>query len=432
MSLKTDKFITIIICSVAIIFGITVRILPNILFLQGKSSLEKKEYVKAYKSLKQAYSFDKNNIDLRYYYVQSLIKLKPNKEVQKAVFEIATSDKNDSAQQLAQIQISKWKYNVLKNIGDNYIEQAPLDNGILRWDVEQFPIKVYVQSNIKIPDYYLTEIRRALSQWQSSTGFLKFKEIENQKNANIIIKIEPLPQNICENGNCKFVVGYTTPNIKGNFLKDMTIILYDKDPNNNYYSDKELYNTILHEIGHALGIMGHSYSSEDLMYMSSSENNNLYSQYRSSFQYLSSKDINTIKLLYKLIPNVTNSVHIETKGLIYAPIILGTSKDISKRKLKEAQNYIKKAPDLAGGYIDLGIAYSEMQKPKDAIKAMLKALELSKTNEEKYLSSFNLGAMYFNIKDYKSAQEYAIFAQNISNTEEVQELLTEIRHAINK
>ena len=87
----------------------------------------------------------------------------------------------------------------------------------------------------------------------------------------------------------------------------MTIILYSKDPFGNFFSDKELYNTILHEIGHALGIMGHSYSSEDLMYMATDNDSNFYAPYRSSFQYLSSKDINTIKLLYKMFPDISNT-----------------------------------------------------------------------------------------------------------------------------
>ena len=118
--------------------------------------------------------------------------------------------------------------------------------------------------------------------------------------------------------------------------------------------------------------MGHSYSSEDLMYMSTDNNNSFYAPYRSSFQYLSSKDINTLKLLYKMIPNITNTPleEFKTRNLIYPPIILGTSKQINSRKLKEALNYIKKAPDLSGGYVDLAVAYAESNRNNDALKAL--------------------------------------------------------------
>ena len=423
--MNKDRLITILVCSIAIIYLIVIKAMPHFFFYNGKSAFEKHNYVKAYSNLKKAYYFDKKNKDYRYYFVKTLTNLVPNLEVQKNMFEIASSEEEDSAQSLAENKVTEWKFNVLRNIGDNYIEQTPLDKGIIRWDINKFPIKIKIENNVSVPDYYNVEILRAFNQWTLSTGFIKFSKTDND--ADIIVKIMSLPSSTCsDNQNCKYVVGYTTPTIKGRILKYMTIILYDKDPYGNYFSDKELYNIILHEIGHALGIMGHSYSSDDLMYMASE--NNIYMSYRSAFQYLSSKDINTIKLLYKLIPDVTNSENINTKDLVYAPIVLGSSKEISKRKLKEAQNYIKNAPNLAGGYIDLGIAYSELGKDKDAIKAMQKAYELASTDTEKYLCAFNLSALFLKIKGFEQAEEYANIAKKINNSEEIQELIMNIKH----
>lgn len=236
---------------------------------------------------------------------------------------------------------------------------------------------------------------------------------------------------MCSGQTCRYVVGFTTPNYKGPTLYDMTIVLYTNDPFGNYFSDKELYNTILHEIGHALGIMGHSYSTEDLMYMTADNDSSFYAPYRSSFQYLSSKDINTIRLLYKLLPTITNTPlnELNKKGLIYAPIILGTSAEISSRKLKEAQNYIKNAPDIAGGYIDMGIAYAELNKNKEALKAMQKAYELAKSDNEKYMVSYNLAVMNMNKGDYDTALKFAREAKELYNSDEVKELITNIKHA---
>lgn len=425
--MNNDRKITIFICIFAILFGVTVKLLPHFYFLSGKNALNKQDYVAAYKNLKNAYSIDKKNKDYRYFYVQTLLNLSPNVSVQKELFEIAASNQNDSAQELAESKISEWRNNVLQNIGDNYIEQAPMDKGIIRWS--EFPIKFIItnENNINIPQYYNDEILKAFSQWQNSTEFIKFEQTQSISDANIIVKISSLPSNICNEGVCRYVVGYTTPNIKGNILKDMTIVLYSTDPNKNFFSDKELFNTILHEIGHALGIMGHSYSSEDLMYMAS-ESNTFYTPYRSSFQYLSSKDINTIELLYKLIPTITDKKINSTKGLIYAPIILGTSKDVSLRKLKEAQNYINQAPNLSNGYIDMGIAYAELNRYKEAIKAFKNAYDLSKTNDEKYLSLYNLSTAFLNTKQYEPALTYAQQAKEINNTEEIQNLISEINH----
>ena len=428
--MNKDKIITILVCTFFILFAVFLKATPVCFYYQGKSALDKKDYIKAHKCLKNAYNFDKKNKDYRYYYVQSLLRLSPTVTVQKEMFNIASSDDKDSAQTVAEAKIAEWRNNILSNIGSNYIEQAPSDKGIVRWSIEKFPLKIALvnQSNVEIPEYYNNEVYRAFSQWEVSSQILKFSSTNNANDADILVKFENLPNDVCDGNGCKYVVGFTTPSIKNNILKKMTITLYTKDPNGNYFSDKELYNTILHEAGHALGIMGHSYSSDDLMYMAT-EGSNFYTPYRSSFQYLSSQDINTIKLLYKLVPAITNSEKVNTKGLVYAPIVLGTSKEISLRKLKDAQNYVKSAPDIPSGYVDLGIAYAELNKTHEAVKALQKALTLSKSDSDKYISYFNIAVVFVNSGDTKNALEYALKAQSISNNDEINELVTNIRHA---
>lgn len=428
--MNKDKIITILVCAFFILFAVFLKATPVCFYYQGKSALDKKDYIKAHKCLKNAYNFDKKNKDYRYYYVQSLLRLSPTVTVQKEMFNIASSDDKDSAQTVAEAKIAEWRNNILSNIGNNYIEQAPSDKGIVRWSIEKFPLKIALvnQSNVEIPEYYNNEVYRAFSQWEVSSQILKFSSTNDANDADILVKFENLPNDVCDGNGCKYVVGFTTPSIKNNILKKMTITLYTKDPNGNYFSDKELYNTILHEAGHALGIMGHSYSSDDLMYMAT-EGSNFYTPYRSSFQYLSSQDINTIKLLYKLVPAITNSEKVNTKGLVYAPIVLGTSKEISLRKLKDAQNYVKSAPDIPGGYVDLGVAYAELNKTHEAVKALQKALTLSKSDSDKYISYFNIAVVFVNSGDTKNALEYALKAQSISNNDEINELITNIRHA---
>ena len=430
-SVNNSKKFIITIIFVLIVVAVFWKLLPVYFYQMGQNNLKNSDYIQAYKNMRLAYKFNRHNKDFRYGYTQSLVNLTPTVKIQKQLFEIAESAENDGARQLAELEIAKWQDNIISNIGENYIEQVPIDNKIIRWDEKTFPLKVLIsdKSNIELPPYYRSEILEAFAQWQNSSGFLEFAEVTNDKDADIIIEIVPLPANVCENEVCRYVVGFTIPKYQGSQLKKMIITLYDKDPYGNYFSDKELYNTILHEIGHALGIMGHSYSSEDLMYMSTE--NSFYAPYKNSFQYLSTKDINTIKLLYKLIPDITNTPlkEFETKGLIYAPVVLGTSEDISSRKLEEAKNYIKNAPDIAGGYIDLGIAYAELEKPKEAVKAMSKALELAKSDNEKYMVTYNLATLYMNNQKLDKALMYAKEAQNINNSEEIKDLITNINHA---
>lgn len=420
------KIFAVIILLAAIL---TINLLPGIFYKSGRNYLAQGRNVKAYKKLKTAYMFKPANKDYRYYYVKVMSNLKPTEKIQKEMFEISQSEEKDSAQKLAASQIETWKSNILYNIGNNYIEQAPFDKNLIRWDTKTFPLLVKIEEPKGTPEYYKTEVEKAFRQWSDSTGFLKF-QFTDKNNAQIIVKFNPLPKDVCKDGNCKYVVAYTNPKINGRTLKNMTITMYDKDANGNFFSDKELYNTILHEIGHALGIMGHSYSSDDLMYMSSQQNNN-YTRYRSDFQFLSHKDLNTINLLYKLIPNISNTpmTHFNKDGLIYAPIVLGNETEIGNRKLKEAENYIKSAPELPGGYIDLAIAYADLKKTKEAIEALRKALELSKSDEEKFVVYYNIAVVYLNNNKLDEAEKYANLARNLQNSEDVNELLSNINHA---
>ena len=221
-------------------------------------------------------------------------------------------------------------------------------------------------------------------------ALISFKFINNADKADIIVKFKKLPASSCKENGCKYVVAHTTPTIKGDILKNMTITLYDKASNGSFFSDKELYNTILHETGHALGIMGHSYSTDDLMYMSSelnSSQNKLFIKYRSDFQYISLQDVSTLKLLYNLVPDITNTPvsEINTVNMLYPPVVLGNMKVMSNRKLAEAKSYISKAPNLPNGYIDMGIAYDELGNFDKALEAFQKAFNLSKSPEEKYI-----------------------------------------------
>lgn len=415
---------------------LVVNLLPNFFFKKGLAEYKAKDFVAAHKHISIAKTLKPKNKEYRYNYVLSLASIKPTYAVQKEMFELSKDKAYDSAARLAIVQVDFWNRKLRKTYGHNYIEQTPYGSQILRWDTSAFPLKVSIDFPIedKLPNYYRAEITKAFYQWQNATQFLKFDFVNNVKDAQIVIKFLPLPENNCTKNGCRYVVAYTEPTIKNNILKKMTITLYDKDAYGNYFSDKELYNTILHEIGHALGIMGHSYSTDDLMFMSNEEEqNSIYTRFRSRFQYISSKDINTVTLLYNLMPDISSVPisKINNEKLIYPPVILGTREDMQNEKLKEAQDYIKKAPHLPGGYLDLAIIYAEAGKKNKAIVALTKSLELSQTPDEKFIAYYNLAAVEMNSNNLSKALEYAQKAQEIDNNDDIANLISNIMHAIN-
>lgn len=432
---KTSNKRNIFIMIVIILLLIGAKLFaPDYFFNVGMKSFEKKDYENANVNFHKALMLSPSNEDFRYYYLQTLAKFKPTYEIQKKMFQFANDEYNDSAHVFAGIQVNSWRDNLMRMYGSNYIEQVPMNSTIIRWNIATFPLKVYIGSkkDLQVPEYYISSVMKAFGQWTSSSGFLKFNFMDNPDNADILVAFDELP-NACDERGCKYVVGHTEPVYRGNVLKRMIITIYDKDANGSYFSDMELYNTILHEIGHALGVMGHSYSTNDLMYMGNQvgATNPLLIKYRSDFQYISYQDINTIRLLYNLVPDITN-VPVDEKSLdklIYPPIVLGNSTTIAKRKLKEAKEYVLQAPDLPNGYIELGIAYEGLDKVNKAAEAFTTAFNKSKTDNDRYISLYNLAAMYLNRNNQKLALDYAKQAQKIIDTDDIRELIGNIEHA---
>ena len=418
----------IITVGIALVFiNIIHSLIPWAYYNAGIIAYNKGKFTNAQKLFKNSLIFDSTDKNVRYYYVKTLLKLKPDLSVQKAIFGIANDNKKDSANQLANLKVEEWRTNIALNYGNNYIENTPTAGNIVRWNTKSFPLKIYISNDSEkyLPEYYNEVIFKALNQWKISTGFITYDTVGKYNDADITIIIKSIPKDICKNKKCSYTVGLTTPEYNGNTLKRMNITLYATNPANQFFTDKELYNTMLHELGHAFGIMGHSSNSDDLMYMSSSGNTD-YTNFRSSFQYLTSNDINTVKLLYNLKPTITNTTESEDKNLIYAPIVVGNTKEVSKRKLKEAQNYVKNAPEISLGYIDLGIAYLELDNLNEGLKAMKKAHELAKSDNDKYISAYNLALIYLDLNDFKNAKFYCQEAIKISNSDEANNLMKQI------
>lgn len=406
--------------------------LPDILIGAGKAAYDSGEYQKAISSFKMTLSFSPKNCDARYYYVQLLLKLTPTLDVQKELYNISRLNLSDSADLIADRQISKWRNQITLKSGENYIEQAPLNNKILRWDVQKFPLKVYIANTSGLaPQYYNNEIKKAFLQWQASTDRLITFEFVNDENAaNIKVSIKSSAEmKKCIQDDCKYTVAYTMPVISNEILKGMEIFFYDANNLGKPFSEKEIYGTALHEIGHSLGIMGHSYNKDDIMYMETNNNNN-FDSLRSDFQLISSNDINTLKLLYKLVPDITNTPlsKFDTSRQFFVPIVMGSDKQINSRKMAEARNYIKSAPDLPNGYIDMASVYAEEKQYNRAIEALNKALSLCSNDSEKFVVYYNFAIIYMNIKDTQNALKYADLAKQTNSTSDIDSLIALINY----
>ena len=193
------------------------------------------------------------------------------------------------------ISLAQWEDK--NNQKDYFTQIEPTPLGYLIWS--QFPIKVYLTQPTELLDnsasslrqqQWLTAVRKAIAEWNL---YLPLQEIDDPELADIImarstpereVKFNPatglydIPRAIAAQTSYQF------------YWQDQKILSHRMtvkvSPN---LSQPAILAATRHELGHALGIWGHSPDLNDALY---------FSQVR-DFPPISARDINTLKKIYQ-------------------------------------------------------------------------------------------------------------------------------------
>ena len=182
---------------------------------------------------------------------------------------------------------------------ENYfdkVESTPL--GYLVWS--QFPVKVYLEKPANTEgsaasdrrwQEWTTTVTKAISEWNR---YLPLVEIEDREIADIIVVRSPVEREIKLNPDTglydipRAIAAQTTYDFY--LQKNGSILAHRMTIKINPASvGRSLLATVRHELGHALGIWGHSTKETDALY---------YSQVRDPLP-ISPRDINTLKKVYQ-------------------------------------------------------------------------------------------------------------------------------------
>lgn len=271
-----------------------------------------------------------------------------------------------------------------KDINDNYLNYAIDSNGkLVKWNKTK--IKVFVS-----PSEYQRTIYQALSLYNSFfEGYFTFFVTNKRENADIKIDIvDKFDSN--ENKDSIYMAGVTNNSFSGEdkHLTNSIIQILSKKPNSNQkVTSSEVYKVALHEIGHALGIIGHSPKDSDIMYAATRVSD------------FSKRDIATLKMMYS-----NNEELIKEETANFASV-----------KLNEAEEYARKSPNKAISWVNLGRVYYDLNKKDKALDAYKRALSIEPKNPIIYQS---MAECYYSSEKYETAIKYYNLSVDYSKTDE--------------
>lgn len=280
-----------------------------------------------------------------------------------------SEDNKKSNNSNSQPQVEELQDNIIN--GDNYLNFAANSNGqIVKWNKKNISVYVYDSE-------YNDIINQVLRKYNETfKGYFQLESASFPQQADIVIDVV---DNFDSNDNQKelYMAGITNTYFdnKSQNLKLAKVKMLSKYPKNNKkVSAQDFYASLMHEMLHALGIIGHSPDRKDLMYAVSGNNKGEFT----------SRDRVTLKMMY------SGNEEVLKKETANAQLT----------KLDEAKNYAKMNPNHAISWINLARIYYNANQKEDALEAYKKAIQIEPNNSDIYQS---MGECYYSSEKYQAA-----------------------------
>lgn len=225
---------------------------------------------------------NRSNLQIMYLYAHSLLNLGEKSAAYAQFDKIRTISPNsklgkESRKYMKQCQtINTSSAAAKKQDYGNYLADISYN---CKWSA--MPIRVWIQPGTK----YTDTVVNAFNEWQYvSKNKIRFISTKSESQGQILVYFE---ENLDTSDSS--AVGYTSyAGCIGRFFVGKSRIHLQTRTRGQIVSQKNMYGVALHEIGHALGIMGHSKNNNDIMFPTTN----------TIGVHTSRRDVNTIMHIY--------------------------------------------------------------------------------------------------------------------------------------
>jgi len=270
----------------------------------------------------------------------------------------------------------------------NYLTHAVTQDGkIARWNK-----KTIKYTYVDPTNFYGQTITGAVETYNELfENLFKFEYTKNRDNADVVILVKPKFDDT-EKSNEAFRLGLTNTflNENNNHIEKAKITLIYNHPidKNRTIPSEDMYKVVLHELGHVVGISGHSDNENDIMYPILAK----------ADEKLSQRDRVTIKLLY------SNNSKLLNRQL----------KNAKRTKIDEAKKYAKDADgsNETRALVNLAQTYFENGQKDKALETYKKAIAKDANN---YIIYKSMGECYYFSKKYEPALKFLLNALSLAN-----------------
>ena len=299
-----------------------------------------------------------------------------------------------------------------QKVGANYIDSVLSYGSLERWNPASFPLKVYIEKNPNVPHTHINELKSAFAKWQERTNdFIGFVFVNDKSSADIICSYPEDFSRTCESAESSETSRQYFQYDELGHIKNANIELTYKDCNGQKYADDLVYAFALREVGHALGLRGHSGMMQGQALFYTDLNNNI------GRPEIQPADINTLKLVYSVMPDKTDIDFSEEqlKKLIRTEDVWGDKVERTPASEKAILYNIEKSPDIPALHIGLANYYSEKGQYDKALEVYSRSIVLLNEAEMKARVYVRVGDTFTSQYRYMEAAEaYKLSLKNLN------------------